>query len=72
VRIDVDSGCVDGVADLSRLYDELDTEQKRQVDSHPNNVLNGIAYSNERGTFFLTGKRWPIIFEVRMDLTSYP
>jgi glutamine cyclotransferase len=68
VRIDVDSGCVDGVADLSRLYDELDTEQKRQVDSHPNNVLNGIAYSNERGTFFLTGKRWPIIFEVRMDL----
>lgn len=68
VRIDVETGCVDGVADFSRLYDELDTEQKRQVDSHFNNVLNGIAYSRERGTFFLTGKRWPIIFEVRMDI----
>jgi glutamine cyclotransferase len=69
VRIDLETGCVDGVADLSRLYDELDTEQKRQVDSHSNNVLNGIAYSKERGTFFLTGKRWPIIFEVRMDIS---
>jgi glutamine cyclotransferase len=67
VRIDFETGCVDGVADFSRLYDELDTEQKRQVDSHSNNLLNGIAYSKERGTFFLTGKRWPVIFEVRMD-----
>jgi glutaminyl-peptide cyclotransferase len=68
VQINLETGCVDGVADFSRLYDELDAEQKLQVDSHSNNVLNGIAYSKERGTFFLTGKRWPIIFEVRMDL----
>ena len=69
VQIDLETGCVDGVADFSRLYDELDTEQKHQVDSHSNNVLNGIAYSKKRGTFFLTGKRWPIIFEVRMDIS---
>jgi glutamine cyclotransferase len=68
VRIDLETGCVDGVADFSRLYDELDAEQKRQVDSHSNNLLNGIAYSKERGTFFLTGKRWPVIFEVRMEI----
>ena len=68
IRIDLETGCVDGVADFSRLHDELDTEQKRQVDSHSNNLLNGIAYSKERGTFFLTGKRWPVIFEVRMDI----
>lgn len=68
VQIDLETGCVDAVADFSPLYDELNTEQKRQVDSHSNNVLNGIAYSKERETFFLTGKRWPIIFEVRMDI----
>jgi glutaminyl-peptide cyclotransferase len=68
VRIDLATGCVDGMVDLSRLYDELDREQKRQVDSHSNNVLNGIAYSKKRGTFFLTGKRWPVIFEVRMAI----
>jgi glutaminyl-peptide cyclotransferase len=67
VRIDLETGCVDGVADFSRLYDELDIGQKRQVDLHSNNVLNGIAYSKARGTFFVTGKRWPVLFEVRMN-----
>ena len=28
-------------------------------------VLNGIAYHAERDTFFLTGKYWPKMFEVR-------
>lgn len=28
-------------------------------------VLNGIAYNQESDTFFLTGKLWPSIFEVR-------
>jgi glutaminyl-peptide cyclotransferase len=29
-------------------------------------VLNGIAYDQGRGTFYLTGKNWPVIFEVRL------
>ena len=29
-------------------------------------VLNGIAYNGDRGTFFLTGKNWPLLFEVRI------
>ncbi len=28
-------------------------------------VLNGIAYREETDTFFLTGKNWPLLFEVR-------
>ncbi|HZI63656.1 MAG TPA: glutaminyl-peptide cyclotransferase, partial [Thermoanaerobaculia bacterium] len=28
-------------------------------------VLNGIAYDPERKVFYLTGKRWPKLFEVR-------
>ena len=69
VQIDLETGCVDGVADFSRLYDELDTEQKHQVDSHSNNVLNGIAYSKKRGTFFQTGRTCAIIFEERIERT---
>ena len=30
-------------------------------------VLNGIAYDPERGTFWVTGKHWPTLFE--LDLT---
>ena len=30
-----------------------------------NNVLNGIAYNKETGKFYVTGKRWNYIFEVK-------
>ena len=29
-------------------------------------ALNGIAYDPRAGTFYLTGKRWPAMFEVRL------
>lgn len=32
-------------------------------------VLNGIAYNEEKGTVFLTGKHWPLMFEIKMDLS---
>lgn len=28
-------------------------------------VLNGIAYNEEKDTFYVTGKHWPLIFEVK-------
>jgi len=30
-----------------------------------NNVLNGIAYDSENNRIFVTGKRWPSLFEVK-------
>lgn len=30
-------------------------------------VLNGIAYNGINNTFFITGKLWPLIFEVKLD-----
>ena len=30
-------------------------------------VLNGIAYNRETGTFYLTGKLWPRLFEVTFE-----
>jgi glutamine cyclotransferase len=30
-------------------------------------VLNGIAYHPEKKTFFITGKYWPAVFEVRFQ-----
>lgn len=32
--------------------------------SYPQYVLNGIAYDDSTGFFYLTGKNWPMIFEV--------
>ena len=59
VRIDPTSGRVVGVIDFSGLL----PPQDRQAVT---DVLNGIAYDAERDRLFVTGKRWPRIFEVRL------
>ena len=56
LRIDPDSGAVDGVVDASGL---LSPQEKARVD-----VLNGIAYDPVSKTFWLTGKFWPKMFQV--------
>lgn len=57
VRIDPTSGKVNGAIDASGLL----TEDEAAVAS----VLNGIAYDTTTGTFLITGKFWPALFEVR-------
>ena len=57
VRIDPASGRVTHQIDASGL---LTREEARGVD-----VLNGIAYQPDDGTFYITGKWWPKMFEVR-------
>ncbi len=56
VRIDPESGRVTATVDASAL---LRPEERQGVD-----VLNGIAYRPEAGTFLITGKFWPTLFEV--------
>jgi len=53
-------GTVNGVVDLSEL--------KSKVTQHPDlDVLNGIAYNKKKGTFFVTGKNWDKMFEIRIN-----
>lgn len=61
VRIDKLTGEVTGVIDASSL---LSHSEKAHL--LPNEVLNGIAFCPKTETFFLTGKGWPWIFEVRL------
>lgn len=56
--IDLDSGSVIAVVDASGL---LTDEEAAAAD-----VLNGIAFRPDTGTFLLTGKHWPWVFEVRI------
>jgi glutaminyl-peptide cyclotransferase len=66
VRIDKSTGEVTGIVDASSLLSNV--EKKRL---HANEVLNGIAFRSKTGTFFLTGKGWPWIFEVRLISQSH-
>jgi glutamine cyclotransferase len=61
MRIDPDSGRVRGVIDFSGLLDPQDRGPETDV-------LNGIAYDAATDRLFITGKRWPKIFEVRLKV----
>lgn len=60
VRIDPRCRAVDGVVDASRL-----TERAAQAASAPIDVLNGIAHVPGSDRFLVTGKLWPVVYEVR-------
>ena len=58
-RIDPTTGVVTGWIDLSGL---LPPEDRTPT----TDVLNGIAYLPEGNRLFVTGKRWPKLFEIRL------
>lgn len=58
-RIDPVSGKVIGYIDLTGLLPASD----RKPDT---DVLNGIAYDNDGKRIFVTGKRWPKLFEIKV------
>ncbi|OAG65905.1 glutamine cyclotransferase [Xanthomonas floridensis] len=60
-RIDPASGKVIAWIDLKALVPEADT-----LTDPANDVLNGIAYDAEHDRLFVTGKRWPKIYEIKV------
>lgn len=62
-RIDPATGLVTGLIDASTLPNNADASTQ---DAALNNVLNGIAQTAPGSeTFYVTGKRWPDLYEVR-------
>lgn len=61
-RIDLDTGCVSGVLDLKELVADSGVD----LEHSPEFVLNGIAFRPETHTFFVTGKNWPKIYEIKI------
>lgn len=60
-RIDPASGKVVGWIDLTGLGPKAD-----ETADPSNDVLNGIAYDAKHDRLFVTGKRWPLIYEIQL------
>jgi glutaminyl-peptide cyclotransferase len=58
-RINPQTGQVLGNIDVSSLYDEVTMSYEMES-------INGIAYDEETGKIYLTGKNWKYIFEVEI------
>ncbi|MEO1012873.1 MAG: glutaminyl-peptide cyclotransferase [Bacteroidota bacterium] len=57
--IDAISGAIQGVVNFGGL-------KKRVTQHEALDVLNGVAYNPKTNTFFVTGKNWDKLFEVRI------
>ena len=67
VRINTQTGCVDGEMDGSLLREYMDSSEKAYLAQDPNNVLNGIAYDPSSKFIYLTGKNWGYIYPVQVN-----
>jgi glutamine cyclotransferase len=57
VRVNPKSGVVDGIMDISSLRPPGLTDDA---------VANGIAFDKATGHFFVTGKLWPYVYEIKI------
>jgi glutamine cyclotransferase len=59
IRIDPNTGDVVGWIDLSGILPQ-------DLRTGETDVLNGIAYDPEKDRLFITGKRWPKLYEIQL------
>jgi glutamine cyclotransferase len=61
LKINPNSGIVAAVMNMSNLLPENEKVPQRT------DVLNGIAYDSTSKTLFITGKRWPKLYEIKLN-----
>lgn len=72
LKIDPNSGIVVGIINMQDLLlkntkSNISYLTKNGTPNDAGAVLNGIAYNKEKKTFYITGKLWPEIFEIKLN-----
>jgi glutaminyl-peptide cyclotransferase len=65
LRIDAETGKIKGYIDLSGILNTLPGIQRENID-----VMNGIALMPDNGHLLITGKYWPKMFEIKVNLSE--
>lgn len=72
LKIDPNSGLVVGIINMQDLLlkntkSDISYLTKNGSPNDAGAVLNGIAYNKDKKTFYITGKLWPEIFEIKLN-----
>ena len=68
LKIDPQTGNVVGQVDLTGLLQKSGMQYNLQnYTPDKGNVLNGIAYDSSKSNFYVTGKMWPALFEIKLN-----
>jgi glutamine cyclotransferase len=65
VAIDAEKGYIKGIIDLDNIMSVMSQNKEERID-----VLNGIALDPQSGNLFVTGKLWPKIFEIKVNISE--
>lgn len=69
LKIDPESGKVVGKMDMTGLLEKSGMSYNPQYYTlQSGNVLNGIAYDSSKQALYVTGKLWPALFEIKVNL----
>ncbi len=63
LKIDPQTGKVIGQLDMQHLLQGSGI----MLNNTNDDVLNGIAYDSAKNSFYVTGKRWPALFEIKLN-----
>ena len=67
IKIDPASGRVAGVIDVGDILTQAGKPINYADSNNAEKVLNGIAYDSLKNSFYITGKRWPLLFEIKLN-----
>lgn len=63
IKIDPSNGHITGKMDLSGLLEK----SGKQVNKEEGYVLNGIAFDSSKNSLYITGKKWPLLYEMKIN-----
>ena len=63
LQINPETGKVTGKLDLSNILEK----SGQAYDPVKVDVLNGIAFDSTKNSFYVTGKNWPAMFEIKLN-----
>ena len=68
IKIDPETGNVVGRLDCSNILSKSGmTLNPSEYSETTGYVLNGIAYDSLKNNFYITGKQWPVLFEIKLN-----
>jgi glutamine cyclotransferase len=68
VKINAENGNVAGKLDCSNILQQSGMVfNADDYSANTGNVLNGIAYDSVKNSFYITGKLWPALFEIKLN-----
>ncbi|HCL06065.1 MAG TPA: glutamine cyclotransferase [Chitinophagaceae bacterium] len=67
VKINPETGVVEGRIDLTDILHKTNQSFDENIYMSNGYVLNGIAYNPATNSFYITGKKWPALYEIKLN-----